>query len=82
MGSALVQISPQQQSEKYSPGQEIGGNKRAHSTKSSDSEKETTNEAHMTIVIATPNNEGWQKVEKKKGTLLLGNMVRPSKIEL
>jgi len=37
---------------------------------SSDSEKEilaATNEAQMTIVTVTPNNEGWRKVEKKKG---------------
>lgn len=67
MESALVQINPQQQSEKYSPEQEIRGNKWAHSTESSDSEKEFTNEAQMAIVTATPNNEGWRKVEKKKG---------------
>jgi len=67
MGSAIAQTNPQQHSEKGSTPQEIGGNKRAHSTESSDSEKENTNKAHMAIVIATPNNEGWWKVEKKKG---------------
>lgn len=59
---------PQQQYEKS--GQEIGGSKRAYSPSSTDSEKDfmtATNEAQMIIVTAPPNNEGWRKVEKKKG---------------
>lgn len=72
MESAIIlqTINAQQQSEKHVPGQEFGGSKQAHSTENSDSEKEiqtATNEAQMSIVTATPNNECWRKVEKKVG---------------
>lgn len=61
-------VNPQQQDENTR--QEIGGSKRAYSPTSTDSEKDimaATNETQMIIVTDPPNNEGWRKVEKKKG---------------
>jgi len=49
---------------------EISGNKRSHSPKGSDSDKEqpiTTMENQLVVIDSTPNMDGWRKVEKKKG---------------
>jgi hypothetical protein len=49
---------------------EIGGSKRPYSSESSDSDKEhlrKTIDNQLIIVMSTPDQGGWRKVEKKKG---------------
>lgn len=53
---------PQQKIEQLIPGKEIGGNKRMHTTESSNFDKKTqttTKEREMSIVTSTPNTGGW-----------------------
>lgn len=60
--------NPLQQQEPQLAGMEISGNKRTHGSEGSDSDKYSPiNTVQLSIVTASPNTEGWRKVEKKKG---------------
>lgn len=57
-----------QQQESQLTGMEICGNKQTHGSERFDSDKDSPiNTKQPSIVTATPNTEGWRKVEKKKG---------------